>query len=113
MSISSPISRMVGGNPRVSVSFTMKVKICRWRSVSSSTSFPPCWTAQAFSIGILPEHAYRVNSMGRLLALMVTASVALSCNAHRFEGGVFEKEGVRYRVGELALSWRLVRVEGN
>jgi hypothetical protein len=51
--------------------------------------------------------------MGRPLALVVTALVALACTRHRMEGGVFEKEGVRYRVGELARSWRAVSVEGN
>lgn len=51
--------------------------------------------------------------MARRLALVPFALIALSCRGPRMEGGVFEKDGVRYRMGELAASWRPVTVEEN
>jgi hypothetical protein len=47
-------------------------------------------------------------------ALVATVLLAaLSCAGPRLEGGVFAKEGVRYRVGELERSWRPVKVADN
>ncbi|HVE85084.1 MAG TPA: hypothetical protein VND93_19670 [Myxococcales bacterium] len=53
--------------------------------------------------------------MGRLFppvpALVLLA--ALGCTSHRFSQGVFAKDGVRYRVGELSRSWRPLEVDSN
>src|SRR5256885_14977945 len=48
--------------------------------------------------------------MGRLLPLVLL----LGCTSHRqFSQGVFAKDGVRYRVGELSRGWRPLDVESN
>src|SRR3954469_947064 len=49
--------------------------------------------------------------MGRLLPLVL---LSLGCTGHRqLSQGVFAKDGVRYRVGELSRSWRPLEVESN
>lgn len=58
---------------------------------------------------MLPEHAFRVNfpARGWLVALAL-----LGCRGG-LRDGVFEKEGVRYRVGALPSGWRQVELEEN
>ena len=49
--------------------------------------------------------------MGRLLPLVLLP--LLGCTNRSFSQGVFAKDGVRYRVGELSRSWRALEVESN
>jgi hypothetical protein len=37
----------------------------------------------------------------------------LGCTSHTFQQGVFAKDGVRYRVGELSRGWRPLDVQSN
>lgn len=49
--------------------------------------------------------------MRRLLPLVLLP--LLGCTNRQFSQGVFAKDGVRYRVGELSRSWRALDVESN
>src|SRR3954471_1089891 len=50
--------------------------------------------------------------MGRLLPLVLLP--LLGCTTHhQVSQGVFAKDGVRYRVGELSRSWRPLEVDSN
>jgi hypothetical protein len=49
--------------------------------------------------------------MGRLLPLVLLP--LLGCTNRQLSQGVFAKDGVRYRVGELSRSWRPLDVESN